>query len=82
MFIIPHTNAKSFSEKGYALTLEEENLTAHSLIKALDLAEQNKLNMIKKMRDSRMGDALTMLVKEIKFEVIDDASLYGSVFYL
>ncbi|MBS4189692.1 undecaprenyldiphospho-muramoylpentapeptide beta-N-acetylglucosaminyltransferase [Bacillus sp. FJAT-49705] len=75
MLIIPLTkkqsrgdqllNAKSFNGKGYAITLEEENLTGHSLIQALGFIEQNKLNMIKKMKDSSMEDALTVLVKEI-----------------
>lgn len=75
MLIIPLTkkqsrgdqilNGKSFSEKGYAFMLEEENLTSASLLSSLKKLEQNRVKIINAMEVAKMGDALSVLVKEI-----------------
>ncbi|MBT2689718.1 undecaprenyldiphospho-muramoylpentapeptide beta-N-acetylglucosaminyltransferase [Bacillus sp. ISL-47] len=76
MLIIPLTkkqsrgdqilNAQAFSKKGYALTLEEEKLSKHSLIQSLENLEKNKEKIISTMETSPMGDALSVLIKEIE----------------
>jgi UDP-N-acetylglucosamine--N-acetylmuramyl-(pentapeptide) pyrophosphoryl-undecaprenol N-acetylglucosamine transferase len=58
-------NAKSFEEKGYSLTLEEEELNEETLFAHLDKMEQNKDRFKTAMENSRQGDALNIIVKEI-----------------
>ncbi|MDZ5471483.1 undecaprenyldiphospho-muramoylpentapeptide beta-N-acetylglucosaminyltransferase [Bacillus sp. 31A1R] len=75
MLIIPLTlqqsrgdqilNAKSFEEKGFSLTLEEENLTSQSLLTSLEKLEKRKEEMIKNMQRSKRGEAIEILVSEI-----------------
>lgn len=75
MLIIPLTkkqsrgdqilNAEAFTKKGYALTLEEEELTKNSLIQSLGTLESNRGKIIHSMEASSMGDALSVLIKEI-----------------
>lgn len=59
-------NAKSFEEKGYSLTLEEENLSSKSLLSYLENLEQNKDKFVKAMENSVQGEAIKILVEEIK----------------
>jgi UDP-N-acetylglucosamine--N-acetylmuramyl-(pentapeptide) pyrophosphoryl-undecaprenol N-acetylglucosamine transferase len=59
-------NAKSFEEKGYALTLEEESLTTDSLITYLELLEQKSTDYKHNMQRSKKGDALKTLLYEIE----------------
>ncbi|QCJ45433.1 undecaprenyldiphospho-muramoylpentapeptide beta-N-acetylglucosaminyltransferase (plasmid) [Bacillus sp. S3] len=76
MLIIPLTkkqsrgdqilNAKSFTKKGYALTLEEEKLTKTSLIQSLENLEKSRGKIISSMGSSPMGDTLSVLIKEIQ----------------
>ncbi|MGE8202983.1 undecaprenyldiphospho-muramoylpentapeptide beta-N-acetylglucosaminyltransferase [Heyndrickxia sp. NPDC080065] len=75
MLIIPLTkqqsrgdqilNAKSFEEKGYSLTLEEEDLTKESLLKSLEKVQNNKEAYKTAMKTSVQGNALQILVNEI-----------------
>ncbi|RXY98886.1 undecaprenyldiphospho-muramoylpentapeptide beta-N-acetylglucosaminyltransferase [Fictibacillus sp. S7] len=75
MLIIPLTkkqsrgdqilNAESFMNKGYALTLEEENLTKNSLIQSLENLEKSREKIISSMESSPIGDTLSVLIKEI-----------------
>ncbi|KKI93062.1 UDP-diphospho-muramoylpentapeptide beta-N- acetylglucosaminyltransferase [Bacillus sp. SA1-12] len=58
-------NAKSFEEKGYSLTLKEENLTSESLLNSLDLIEKKRKEVRMNMEHSSIGDALSILVNEI-----------------
>lgn len=76
MIIIPLTkeqsrgdqilNAKSFEEKGYAITLLEENLTSVTLSQSLDKLKHNRDQFIKNMNVSGHGDALQVIINEIK----------------
>jgi UDP-N-acetylglucosamine--N-acetylmuramyl-(pentapeptide) pyrophosphoryl-undecaprenol N-acetylglucosamine transferase len=59
-------NAEDFTKKGYSLTLDEEKLTKNSLIQSLENLEKNRENIIRKMQTSPMGDALSVLIKEIQ----------------
>lgn len=58
-------NAKAFEEKGYSLTLEEENLTSKSLLQHLDNIESKRKDILHNMRASGKTDALQILVDEI-----------------
>ncbi|WP_108670292.1 undecaprenyldiphospho-muramoylpentapeptide beta-N-acetylglucosaminyltransferase [Peribacillus acanthi] len=59
-------NAKSFEEKGYALTLEEESLTSVSLIPHLEKLQQKSEEYKQNMIRSNKGDALKTLLDEIE----------------
>ncbi|KYD06657.1 undecaprenyldiphospho-muramoylpentapeptide beta-N-acetylglucosaminyltransferase [Heyndrickxia sporothermodurans] len=75
MIIIPLTkqqsrgdqilNAKAFEDKGYSLTLEEENLTNDSLVSSLDFVMSKKEKYQTAMSTSEQGNALQVLVDEI-----------------
>ncbi|RNA68583.1 undecaprenyldiphospho-muramoylpentapeptide beta-N-acetylglucosaminyltransferase [Alteribacter keqinensis] len=75
MIIIPLTkkqsrgdqilNAQSFEEKGFALKLEEEDLTEVSLKKALDTLKKRRNDYVEMMKSSKESSALDILVKEI-----------------
>lgn len=58
-------NAKSFEEKGYSLTLDEEQLNPTSLLSSLKKIEENKDLFIRSMEKSIQGDALTFILNEI-----------------
>jgi UDP-N-acetylglucosamine--N-acetylmuramyl-(pentapeptide) pyrophosphoryl-undecaprenol N-acetylglucosamine transferase len=58
-------NAKSFEEKGYSLTLEEENLTKDSLKKTLESLERNRDQFKVTMTKSVQGQAIKMILEEI-----------------
>ncbi|MCD4839227.1 undecaprenyldiphospho-muramoylpentapeptide beta-N-acetylglucosaminyltransferase [Neobacillus sedimentimangrovi] len=58
-------NAQAFEEKGFSLTLEEENLTSESLIKHLEMLEAKEEEIRGKMKASQQGEALKTLVTEI-----------------
>ncbi|MED3624701.1 undecaprenyldiphospho-muramoylpentapeptide beta-N-acetylglucosaminyltransferase [Neobacillus thermocopriae] len=58
-------NARAFEEKGFSLTLEEENLTSESLIKYLEMLEIKEEEIRGKMKASQQGEALKTLVTEI-----------------
>jgi UDP-N-acetylglucosamine--N-acetylmuramyl-(pentapeptide) pyrophosphoryl-undecaprenol N-acetylglucosamine transferase len=58
-------NAKSFEEKGYSVTLEEENLTVENLLSLLNKMEQEKETFKKVMAESDQGDALGVILQEI-----------------
>lgn len=76
MLIIPLTkkqsrgdqilNAEAFTKKGYSLTLDEEKLTKNSLIESLENLEKNREKIKSTMQISPMGDALSVLIKEIQ----------------
>lgn len=59
-------NAKSFEEKGYSLTLEEENLTNESLLKYLDQLEKNRVEFKSAMTNSVQGQAIQTIIDEIE----------------
>ncbi|MET3195195.1 undecaprenyldiphospho-muramoylpentapeptide beta-N-acetylglucosaminyltransferase [Bacillus sp. OAE603] len=75
MLIIPLTknqsrgdqilNAKSFEEKGFAMMLEEENLTDNSLLNALETLTRNREMFITTMKKSNQSKALDVLITEI-----------------
>lgn len=58
-------NAKSFEEKGYSLTLEEENLNRKSLLFFLHNIELNKERLFMAMKGSVQGEALKTIIDEI-----------------
>lgn len=58
-------NAKSFEEKGYSLTLEEENLAKESLMEALENLERNRDNFKIAMSKSVQGGAIKAILEEI-----------------
>lgn len=58
-------NAKSFTEKGYAVTLEEEELTTESLVSNLQEIQQSKEKIKNAMKNSGQGSGLQTLVEEI-----------------
>ncbi|GIN84933.1 UDP-N-acetylglucosamine--N-acetylmuramyl-(pentapeptide) pyrophosphoryl-undecaprenol N-acetylglucosamine transferase 2 [Heyndrickxia sporothermodurans] len=75
MIIIPLTkqqsrgdqilNAKSFEEKGYSLTLEEENISEETLLTNLDYVMTKKEKYQSAMESYKEGNALQTLVDEI-----------------
>ena len=58
-------NANSFEEKGYSLTLEEEELTEATLLEHLNKIDQNKIKYKNAMEKSGQGDALNIILSEI-----------------
>ena len=58
-------NAKAFEEKGYSLTLAEENLTRESLIKYIGSVQKKSEGFRRNMKLSQKGEALQTLVNEI-----------------
>ena len=58
-------NAKSFEDRGYSLTLEEETLSGKSLLASLETLEKNKGKIVSAMENSIQGDALKIIVEEI-----------------
>jgi UDP-N-acetylglucosamine--N-acetylmuramyl-(pentapeptide) pyrophosphoryl-undecaprenol N-acetylglucosamine transferase len=59
-------NAASFEEKGYSLTLQEEDLTAASLTENIGLLNKNRDSIVKRMENSRLKDALSILAADIR----------------
>jgi UDP-N-acetylglucosamine--N-acetylmuramyl-(pentapeptide) pyrophosphoryl-undecaprenol N-acetylglucosamine transferase len=59
-------NAKSFEEKGYSLTLEEENLNDKTLKDYLVELEKNRESFKTKMESSEQGHAINMILAEIE----------------
>lgn len=59
-------NAKSFEEKGYSLTLQEEDLTAASLAGYIALLSKHRESILKQMEESRMKDALSVMAGNIR----------------
>jgi UDP-N-acetylglucosamine--N-acetylmuramyl-(pentapeptide) pyrophosphoryl-undecaprenol N-acetylglucosamine transferase len=59
-------NAKSFEEKGYSLTLEEEVLTNESLLKYLDQLEKDRNKFQTAMANSVQGQAIKTIIDEIE----------------
>ncbi|TMW70341.1 undecaprenyldiphospho-muramoylpentapeptide beta-N-acetylglucosaminyltransferase [Alteribacter natronophilus] len=76
MIIIPLTrkqsrgdqimNAQSFEDKGFAIKLEEEDLTKDSLAKALDQVNEKRTMYVETMKASGQGSALDVIVREIE----------------
>ncbi|MFB3164674.1 undecaprenyldiphospho-muramoylpentapeptide beta-N-acetylglucosaminyltransferase [Neobacillus sp. 179-J 1A1 HS] len=58
-------NARVFQDKGYSLTLEEENLTSKTLMENLNTVYKDKEKYQKNMKESYNRDALQTLVTEI-----------------
>ncbi|TDL82785.1 undecaprenyldiphospho-muramoylpentapeptide beta-N-acetylglucosaminyltransferase [Peribacillus frigoritolerans] len=75
MLIIPLTknqsrgdqilNGKSFQEKGYAMMLEEEHLSAETLVKHLADLKSKRDDMKQKMTSLDRKDAIGILIEEI-----------------
>lgn len=59
-------NAKSFAERGYALMLEEEQLTKESLLDHLKIVMSQSERFKNNMKNSQKADAIDVLVKEIR----------------
>ncbi|PEL13260.1 undecaprenyldiphospho-muramoylpentapeptide beta-N-acetylglucosaminyltransferase [Bacillus sp. AFS017336] len=76
MLIIPLTknqsrgdqilNAKSFKEKGYALMLEEEDLTIKTLQQSIEELQNKRDVFINNLKTSNQSNALEVLLEEIK----------------
>ncbi|MFB7140832.1 undecaprenyldiphospho-muramoylpentapeptide beta-N-acetylglucosaminyltransferase [Gottfriedia sp. NPDC056225] len=76
MLIIPLTknqsrgdqilNAKSFKEKGYALMLEEEDLTIKTLQQSIQELQNKRDVFINNLKTSNQSNALEVLLEEIK----------------
>jgi UDP-N-acetylglucosamine--N-acetylmuramyl-(pentapeptide) pyrophosphoryl-undecaprenol N-acetylglucosamine transferase len=58
-------NAKSFEEKGFSVTLEEENLTSTTLNEYLDGVEKNRADFVLAMGNSVQGQAIKIILEEI-----------------
>ncbi|WP_026688938.1 undecaprenyldiphospho-muramoylpentapeptide beta-N-acetylglucosaminyltransferase [Alteribacter aurantiacus] len=58
-------NAKSFEEKGFALKLEEEDLTRDSLSNALHTLKAKRNDYTEMMKSSKESHALDILVEQI-----------------
>ncbi|MHC0037015.1 undecaprenyldiphospho-muramoylpentapeptide beta-N-acetylglucosaminyltransferase [Pseudoneobacillus sp. C159] len=58
-------NARSFAEKGYSLTLEEEQLDKDSLKEALEKLETNRESYKSAMESSAQGQAIESIIEEI-----------------
>lgn len=58
-------NAKSFQEKGYAVMLEEEDLTPESLLRQLEQIERKREELATSVEASSTEGALQKLVNEI-----------------
>ncbi|MDQ0970779.1 UDP-N-acetylglucosamine--N-acetylmuramyl-(pentapeptide) pyrophosphoryl-undecaprenol N-acetylglucosamine transferase [Neobacillus niacini] len=58
-------NARVFQDKGYSLTLEEENLTSKTLMEILNSVYKDREKYQKNMKESYNRDALQTLVTEI-----------------
>ncbi|PGS53466.1 undecaprenyldiphospho-muramoylpentapeptide beta-N-acetylglucosaminyltransferase [Bacillus sp. AFS041924] len=75
MLIIPLTknqsrgdqilNAKSFKEKGYALMLEEEDLTIKTLQESIEELQNKQELFIQNMKSSNQSNALEVLIEQI-----------------
>jgi len=59
-------NAKAFEKKGYSYMLEEEQLTSDTLLATLKKIEENRNQFRSNMKNSQKGEALKVLVDEIK----------------
>lgn len=62
-------NAKSFEEKGYALTLEEEKLTNQSLRLYLEKLEENRTKLKNSMASAEQGQAISKILDEIENKI-------------
>jgi len=58
-------NARAFQNKGYSLTLEEEQLNNKTLMEYLNTVYSNRNEFQKKMKAYQNGEALQILIKEI-----------------
>ncbi|KRG12054.1 UDP-diphospho-muramoylpentapeptide beta-N- acetylglucosaminyltransferase [Virgibacillus soli] len=58
-------NAKAFENKGYSITLEEENLNNETLLAHVDKIYKNKISFQEKMKSSQKSEALDILLSEI-----------------
>ena len=58
-------NAHAFQQKGYSMTLMEENLNSETLVENIDTLYLNKMTFIANMRGSKRNEALRVLVDEI-----------------
>lgn len=58
-------NAKSFAEQGFSTVLEEENLTAESLLHAIEETFQNRQRFIDNMAESPLTNAVDSIRKLI-----------------
>ncbi|WP_059170408.1 undecaprenyldiphospho-muramoylpentapeptide beta-N-acetylglucosaminyltransferase [Bacillus sp. FJAT-27445] len=58
-------NARSFEEKGYSITLQEENLTEEKLLATIEELREKSKEVKKRMRTAYRGNALDTLLEEI-----------------
>ncbi|RDI45551.1 undecaprenyldiphospho-muramoylpentapeptide beta-N-acetylglucosaminyltransferase [Falsibacillus pallidus] len=58
-------NAKSFQDKGYSITLEENDLTNENLVKTIEKVFKDKEKFQSKMRESSNQDALQVIIQEL-----------------
>jgi UDP-N-acetylglucosamine--N-acetylmuramyl-(pentapeptide) pyrophosphoryl-undecaprenol N-acetylglucosamine transferase len=58
-------NAKAFEEKGYSITLAEENLTSETLIEYVKSVQKRSAEFRRNMKHSQQGEALQTLVNEM-----------------
>ena len=58
-------NAKSFESRGIALTLQEEQLTKETLLKAVSYLEKDGPEMVEKMRSGAIADGTQAVLKVI-----------------
>jgi UDP-N-acetylglucosamine--N-acetylmuramyl-(pentapeptide) pyrophosphoryl-undecaprenol N-acetylglucosamine transferase len=58
-------NAKVFEEKGYSLTLEEENLNSDTLMEHLAKVELNRKKFKNAMEQTKQGQAISTILEEI-----------------
>lgn len=59
-------NAKSFERQGFSYLLEEENLSADSLLQAISETYANRQAYISKMEQSELHDAVNTIVQKIE----------------
>ncbi|WP_433750457.1 undecaprenyldiphospho-muramoylpentapeptide beta-N-acetylglucosaminyltransferase [Falsibacillus pallidus] len=58
-------NAKSFQDKGYSVTLEENDLNHETLMKTIERVYKDKAKFQSKMRDASNKDALQVIIQEL-----------------
>src|SRR5699024_10005021 len=59
-------NARSFERQGFSMVLEEEELTADSLLKAVQDLYENRGTFIDAMRDSDQQDSIDTIISLIE----------------
>lgn len=58
-------NAESFAKQGFSLVIQEEDLTIQALFQQLKVLEENRVQFIKAMKNSHIGDGTENVLRVI-----------------